>query len=65
MKRKLIRFEEDHLSKFEKHTLSNLSTIEGGSSAGSFTAGNVTLSKDDQDKNTKDSDSDVTEEEAN
>ncbi len=58
MKKSLQKSNFDDLSKFDKMTLSQLSSIQGGSESTSFTSGDTTLSTDDSDHNSKDDDRD-------
>jgi hypothetical protein len=58
MKKNLQKSNLKDLSKFDKMTLSQLSSIQGGQAAESLTSGETTLSNDDSDHNSKDDDRD-------
>ncbi len=56
MKKNLQNSNLDALSKFDKMTLTQLSSIQGGTASESFTSGETTLSNDDSDHNSSDDD---------
>jgi hypothetical protein len=58
MKKNLKKSSFGDLSKFDKMTLNQLSSIQGGVAAESVTSGDTTLSKDDSDHNSQDDDRD-------
>lgn len=58
MKKNLQKSSFGDLSKFDKMTLNELSSIQGGQVGDSLTHGSTTLSKDDSDHNSSDDDRD-------